>query len=122
MSIPFFVAGGVMTVNPANTPKPEIGRLQFGNSQHIELVNSAPRLLAAHRDMNEIARRVNRRRWAKPGKPCAKCGVTLQQGDVQVCMGRRVFHDRCIVAMMVAVRRDLRKLGYNVEALHADPS
>jgi hypothetical protein len=42
----------------------------------------------------------------------------LRQGGVQIRMGRRVFHDRCLVDLMVQVRQDLRSLGYNVEALH----
>lgn len=92
-------------------------RLQFGNEAHIALVNLAPTLLAAHRDFKETTRLVNRRRWEKPGKPCERCGVALQQGDIQIRMGRRAFHDRCLVDLMVRVRRDLRSLGYNVEAL-----
>ncbi len=93
-------------------------RLQFGNEEHIALVNLAPTLLAAHRDHKETTRRVNRRRWAKPGQQCEHCGIALRQGGVQIRMGRRVFHDRCLVDLMVQVRQDLRSLGYNVEALH----
>jgi hypothetical protein len=122
MSIPFFIAGGVMTINPANAAKPEIGRLQFGNSQHIELVNSAPNLLAKHQKLKSTLARATRRKWAKPGLPCAKCLQAVRQGEVHIRMEENVFHERCAMESLIRVRRDLRALGYNVEALHADPS
>ena len=94
----------------------EPSRLQFGDDARTALVNLAPTLLAAHRDLKESQRAVNRRMWRRPGKACACCQSPVEQDQVQVRLGRRVFHDECLLRLLVEVRRDLRALGYDVEA------
>jgi hypothetical protein len=91
---------------------PAIERLRFGDAEHIRLVDSAMFLLNEYDGLTGARRTVRSRVWWRRGPKCALCRAALQRDELLVEIGRRAFHDACLVARLVELRMKLRALGY----------
>lgn len=91
-------------------------RLRFGDPESIKLVDAAPVLVSEYSSLARCVRRTRLRIWWQGSAKCEACRQALQRDELLVDVGRRVFHDACLVGRLVELRRKLKALGYRIDA------